>query len=91
MWGNEITDPDAKLPPGCSFKRSKLETDEEGRLTRTFYDESGNVIHVVKGRRPHFRTGISVSYNEDPREYARIYYRNVRRHRDGHKPRLPDI
>jgi len=91
IWGNEITDPDAKLPSGCSFKRSKLETDEEGRLTRTFYDEAGNTLHTVRASKPHYWTGIPVSYSEDPRQYARIYYRNVRRYRDGNKPRGPDL
>ena len=91
IWGNEIQDPDAKLPPGCSFKRSNLEFDDEGRATRTFYDEAGNILHVVKSSRLHYRIDIPVSYSEDPKLYARIYYRNFRRYDDGHKPRLPDI
>jgi hypothetical protein len=80
-----------KLPLGCSFERSTLEFDEEGRATRTFYDEAGNILHVVKASRLHYRTGISVSYSDDPRQYARIYYRNFRRYDDGRKPRLPDL
>jgi hypothetical protein len=80
-----------KLPLGCSFERSTFEPDGEGRLVRTFYDEAGRVLYVVKTSLPHYRTGISVSYTEDPRLYARIYYRNVRRYQDGNKPRLPDI
>jgi hypothetical protein len=80
-----------KLPPGCSFKRSKLETDEVGRLNRVFYDEKGKVIHIILGSRLHHQTDIPISYSEDPRQYARIYYRNVRRHREGNTPRLPDF
>ena len=91
LWGNEIVDTDSKLPPGCSFKRSKLEADEEGKLTRTFYDEEGRVIHIILGSRIHDQTDIPISYSEDPRQYARIYYRNVRRYRDGNKPRVPDL
>ena len=91
LWGNEIQDPDSKLPPGCNFKRSKLEADEEGRLSRTFYNEKGEVIHVIRGHKFNTRTDISVSYSEDSRQYARIYYRNVRRYRDGNKPKVPDF
>ena len=88
---NEDEDFNPNLPPGCSFRRSKLEFDEEGRPTRVFYDESGKVLHVVKGSKPYHQTYIEVSYTNDPKQYARTYYRNIRRYRDGRKPRKPDI
>ena len=80
-----------RLPEGCSFERSKLELDEDGKIIRVFYDEKGIPIHAAKWSRINRRTGISVSQTEDPKLYARIYYRNVRRYRDKYKPRLPDI
>lgn len=92
IWGNEIPKQASSLPPGCSFERSKLEVDEEGRLTRTFYNESGNMIHHIKGTKIYDRTKIDVSPTLNPREYHRIYYRNIRRYRDNkYKPRLPDL
>ena len=79
------------IPPGCSFRRSKLEFDEDGRPVRTFYDVRGKVLHVVKGSRPYNETDIEISYTENPRLYARIYYRNIRRYRDGREPRKDDL
>jgi hypothetical protein len=88
---NDKEDSNLSIPPGFSFRRSKLEFDEEGRATRTFYDETGAVLHIVKGPKPYYQTNIDVSFSDNPKLYARIYYRNIRRYRDGNKPRLPDI
>ena len=81
-YGEGGSRPNSRLPPSLSFKRSKLESDEEGRLNRIFYDEKGRVVHVINGSKIYERTDISVSYSEDLHEYAGINYRNVRRYRE---------
>lgn len=71
------------------YEKSKL-VQEGQTIKRIFYDDEGNVIHVASFR-IHEETDCPISASEDPQAYHRWYYRNVRRHRDRRKPRLPDL
>lgn len=68
----------------------EIRKNSRGQLIQVRVDEEGNVLasYGVAGE----PTGIMPYLRSDnPREYYRIYYRNIRRYRDGRKPRKADL
>lgn len=64
---------------------------EDGYLVRRWIDELG---HKREARTRYTTspepTGIEVDWKEDSKAFHREYYRKIRRHREGRKPRVPD-
>jgi hypothetical protein len=69
--------------------RQQIEVREDSRVWtwRVFYSEDGETIYSTKPYRiprPPDPSGIP-GRSSDPRTYHRMYYRKLRRHRDGRK------
>jgi hypothetical protein len=68
----------------------EIRKNNRGQLVTCRVDDDGNVIAYLRvAGEP---TGLPEYLStDDPREYAKRYYRNIRRYRQGRRPRLPDI